>query len=428
VVLAASTPARAEGPECGFDCGDGVFTACNDDFPIAMVGGALVNCSASLGSCTGEAFCASFGDNFQASAYPLEILRIYIVAASNSLMDAAMQMDLELYQELGTPAPGPQIGSTINLAIAGSQTAATVVDFAGLGVPNPQIPTPGRFRICFRKQWDAQHNICLDDANPPSAYGRNWAHVRVAADPMNPCGSAIIGTMWYSADGTGSILPGFPGIMGDFIIRPDLSPADPAGIPGGGMCPDVDAGVEMDAGIAPADTGARDSGAPIDAAEDAGAADADPIDTGAPDTGDPIDAGDLEKDAGLLAPEVTAISPDRGKSDSSTDVTIIGRNFASPATVRIGAIFAAGVTVAGTSTILARVPQGIAVGIYDVIVTNPDGQAAILTDGFQVTGDPVSTGGSPPDDGCGCGASSHRGSTALIGLLLAACGMSLRRR
>lgn len=425
-LVAASGIAEAAGPTCGFDCSDGVYTACNDSFPTNMAG-ATANCSASLGSCTGEAFCASFGDNFQASAFPLTIDRIYLVAASNNAMDAAMQFDLEIYQELGNPQPGPQIGNTLNLAIAGSQTAATVVDFTNLGLQAPQIPVPGRFRICFRKQFDAGHNICLDDFNAPSAYGRNWAEVRIAADPNNPCGPAIVPNTWYSADGTGSF--GFPGIMGDFIVRPDITAADPAGLPGGGACPGEDAGVPDDAGIGPVDGGPEPDGGPdagMDAAMDGGPPDAgvpeagpmdamvapdaaDPNDAGDPDDAglDPKDAGDEQADAGTLpgvdagvlpAPEITAISPDEGRTDSPTKITVTGRGFVSGVELKIGAIAAQDVTLGGATTLGATVPQGIAAGVYDVVVTNPDGQAAILSDGFTIVG---SSGGSP-DEGCGC--------------------------
>jgi hypothetical protein len=340
---------------------------------------------------------------FMPSAFPLTITRIYLVAASNNAMDAGMQFDLELYQETGQPTPGPRIGAPINLSIAGSQSAATVVDFALLGLPAPTIPNPGRFRICFRKQFDQMHNICLDDASPPSAYGRNWAHVRIAADPGNPCGSAITGNEWYSADGTGSIFPGFPGIQGDFIVRPDLLAADPTGLPGGGgTCPIEDAGVAPDADEPPEDAGElAEAGEPdAEPGEDAIAKDA------GEDAGE--DAGMVEPDAGpSRPPEIIAISPDSGRSDSPTNVTITGRSFASGLTVKIGAISASDVAVGGSTTITAIVPQGIAAGIYDVVVTNPDMQAAILADGFTVQGQQVVN--PPRAEGCGCAAQRSGG-------------------
>jgi hypothetical protein len=403
--MAWTAIAEARGPTCGWDCSALEFTACNDSFPTGMP--STANCSASLGSCTSEAFCASFGDNFGAAAFPLTIQRIYLVAASDQVMEAGMQFDLEMYQETGQPTPGPRIGQTINLSIAGSQTAATVVDFTALGLVPPTIPNPGRFRICFRKQFDRMHNICLDDANPPSAYGRNWAHVRIAADPNDPCGSAITSNEWYSADGTGSAFPGFPGINGDFIVRPDITAADPTALPGGGgTCPGQDGGV--------VDFGPADTGPPPDAGEleDAQVFDAEPEDTGvAKDAGE--DAG---VDAGLLAPEITAISPDRGKSDSQTSVLITGKNFVDGLTVKVGAIGLNDPSVGGSTTITAVVPQGIAAGVYDVIVTNPDDQADILEDGFTIEGPPV--GGAPPDEGCGCTSLSESREHAFFGLLL----------
>jgi len=46
-----------------------------------------------------------------------------------------------------------------------------------------------------------------------------------------------------------------------------------------------------------------------------------------------------------------------------------------------------------------------------VVVTNPDSQAAILPDGFTIRGDPVN--GTPPDDGCGCRQAGRGGNGGL---------------
>ena len=54
------------------------------------------------------------------------------------------------------------------------------------------------------------------------------------------------------------------------------------------------------------------------------------------------------------------------------------------ATVRIGNNYATSITVAGTTNILATTPAGPA-GVIPIVVTNSDGQAAVLASGFTYT-------------------------------------------
>jgi MYXO-CTERM domain-containing protein len=97
-------------------------------------------------------------------------------------------------------------------------------------------------------------------------------------------------------------------------------------------------------------------------------------------------------------------------------VVVIGTNFVSGLSLKIGTIPATDVRVPGSTTILATVPASIAAGTYDVIAQNPDGQVAILQRGYTVidTKDQA-----PPGSHCGCTtARSERQSGAALWLAL----------
>ena len=77
---------------------------------------------------------------------------------------------------------------------------------------------------------------------------------------------------------------------------------------------------------------------------------------------------------------VTGISPTTGFSNHS--VTIAGTGFSQAATVTMGGALATAVTVLGTSQIRATTPFG-GQALVDVVITNPNGQSARLSQGFQ---------------------------------------------
>jgi MYXO-CTERM domain-containing protein len=209
------------------------------------------------------------------------------------------------------------------------------------------------------------------------------------------------------------------GVTGDFILRAvvtynDLAPWGP-----GGMCATQDGGL--------ADLGAgMDSGPPIDAsALDAGVPDA-----GAADVSGAGDAAILDSgsggDAGPgAAPTITAISPNHGSNAAPVAVIVTGTNFVSGLTLEIGSIPATGVEVPGPTTIHATVPANIVPGTYDVVVTNPDRQSAVLPKGYTVT-----PGASPPSSKCGCAttADGSSGVPTMVALLVLLAVRPRRRR
>ena len=83
----------------------------------------------------------------------------------------------------------------------------------------------------------------------------------------------------------------------------------------------------------------------------------------------------------LSNPALTDIAPDSGAVEGGTEVTLTGTDFASGATVTIGGVAATAVVVVSQTEITAVTPAGAA-GAQDVMVANPDGQAATLAGGF----------------------------------------------
>ena len=96
---------------------------------------------------------------------------------------------------------------------------------------------------------------------------------------------------------------------------------------------------------------------------------------------------------------VTSISPTFGSELGGTPVTIKGSNFQSGATVTFGDSSVTNVAVGLLGTITLGTPTH-PVGTVDVIVTNPDGQADTLENGFEVIvpPPPVVTSVNPTSD------------------------------
>jgi len=96
-------------------------------------------------------------------------------------------------------------------------------------------------------------------------------------------------------------------------------------------------------------------------------------------------ATNLTVTAGPQALGITGVSPNAGTSAGGTTVTISGVDFASGATVTFGGTAATSVTF-NNSTSLTAVTPAHAIGLADVVVTNPTTQAATLTNGYLFTG------------------------------------------
>lgn len=98
------------------------------------------------------------------------------------------------------------------------------------------------------------------------------------------------------------------------------------------------------------------------------------------------------------APTVTAVAPSSGPVAGGTSTTIAGSNFLTGATVTFGAAAATNVTVVTPSQIAATTPAG-SPGPTNVVVTNPDHQSAILSNGFTFMGLPPTISYIAPTNG-----------------------------
>jgi MYXO-CTERM domain-containing protein len=171
---------------------------------------------------------------------------------------------------------------------------------------------------------------------------------------------------------------------GDFVMRLIFDRPDPGGDAGVGdtgpdagpdVGPDTGPDVGFDAGSdAGSDGGQADAGSDIGVDPQDGGSDA----AGSDDTG-----------GGGLA--ITAVSPSTIENDRSTELIIVGSGFEVGAQVLLGGE-SIGVTEVQSGRIRALVAEGIATGSYDVIVTNPGGETAILQDAVTVVEPGADTG------------------------------------
>ena len=85
-----------------------------------------------------------------------------------------------------------------------------------------------------------------------------------------------------------------------------------------------------------------------------------------------------------IKPIVSGISPDNGPATQDTEVVITGMNFSPASMVKIGDRPLQKIEFLAAGKLKATVPSGGTPGLYDVIVTNPNGQIGRLKEGFRV--------------------------------------------
>jgi hypothetical protein len=127
------------------------------------------------------------------------------------------------------------------------------------------------------------------------------------------------------------------------------------------------------------------------------------------------------------APQISGVSPSSGPIAGGTAVTISGTGFTAGATVTFGGT-SASATVVGSTTINAIAPSH-ASGSVNVVVTNPGGQSATLTNGYSYASAPPAPTVSSitPNSGSTAGGTSvtisgnnfNTGATVSIGLTAA---------
>ncbi len=210
--------------------------------------------------------------------------------------------------------------------------------------------------------------------------------------------------------------PGFNAVPGDWLIRLILDYDDNTTIPDMGT-PDMDDDMDMDV----VDMDVPDTEVP-DMGDDT---DIDPVDMAA-DTGNNNEPGNNTTNNGTGGLLVASITPNTGENTASTPVLIVGEGFQPGIEVLVGTT-AIGVTEHRTERIRATVPEGLAPGVYDVILTNPDDSTVVLAQAFTVT-DPSTNRQSGAEDGCGCAATGAQIPGAALLLLVVGGFLRIRRR
>jgi Tol biopolymer transport system component len=85
-----------------------------------------------------------------------------------------------------------------------------------------------------------------------------------------------------------------------------------------------------------------------------------------------------------LTPVLQAVTPKQiGDISGSPAITITGDNFINPVKVRLNNITMTDVVLVDEHTLQITLPASLPPGVYNVWVTNPDGQAGVIPQGFQ---------------------------------------------
>ena len=245
---------------CGPVCSTpGRMVLCNDSIIIGQVQG--LNCGAMAAQ--DEASCASFtaGGSPQTPAF---VRGAYVITGPSG---TEMPFELEVYDEFGIADPGARIASTATetYALPGDPSAVRAIDLAGLG--DAYRIESNRFRLCMRKRFNGNPDLCLDRDGQA---GSNWVYVAATR-------------RWHALSDFGAAL------AGDFIIRVELDVPDRTPWMPGGACDATDAGVpDSTAG----DVGAADAGAADAIAVDAGLVARDTGGSGPADAARPADDDD----------------------------------------------------------------------------------------------------------------------------------------
>jgi uncharacterized protein YkwD len=88
----------------------------------------------------------------------------------------------------------------------------------------------------------------------------------------------------------------------------------------------------------------------------------------------------------LLSPHLASVDPGNGFVGGGTPITLSGTNLQDGADVYFEGLLAEDIVVVDENTLTAVSPAGMSQGPIDVVVRNPDGRRAILSDAFETSG------------------------------------------
>jgi len=89
-------------------------------------------------------------------------------------------------------------------------------------------------------------------------------------------------------------------------------------------------------------------------------------------------------DPTLPPPLISAVSPISASNAATTPLTVSGICFTGTAQIRLGDSYTLPTTLVDAQTLIGSIPPGLSPGLYDVTVTNPDGQSAALPGSFEL--------------------------------------------
>lgn len=136
----------------------------------------------------------------------------------------------------------------------------------------------------------------------------------------------------------------------------------------------------MPVALAFALVGCDPGAAPLDNGQlaDGGMTDAMPPGDGEP----PGDPGDAEVSQEPINPLLNSIFPNRGPADGGTPLRIVGRDFVEGMVVFIGLVECVDLELESENHLRCVSPPAAEPAVFDVIVRWPDGERAVLTEGF----------------------------------------------
>jgi N-acetylneuraminic acid mutarotase len=86
----------------------------------------------------------------------------------------------------------------------------------------------------------------------------------------------------------------------------------------------------------------------------------------------------------IPGPRLDQVKPSGGPNHIGNTITLEGHSFVDFASASIGNTPLNGVNVINAAKMTGTVPSGMAPGLYDVVVVNPDGQSAVLAGAYEV--------------------------------------------
>lgn len=97
----------------------------------------------------------------------------------------------------------------------------------------------------------------------------------------------------------------------------------------------------------------------------------------------------------LPAPTLASTDINFAQTGQSPEITLTGTNFVAPVLVSVGGLACTTPTVDDPNTVTCDIPAALAPGLHDIVLTNPDGQTASLTNAFTSTAAATILGVSP---------------------------------